>query len=108
MIKLPGRLKSSRENEFENINTFSFFYLEAVIGEKEIIHINDRHVLPLKAFELNQKTQVRRRNDSFNSTHFHLARQIRGNHLFYGGWGGGGGGGWESQIESVNPQKTLA
>ena len=82
IIKLPGRLKSSRENEFENINTFSF--LEAVIGEKEIIHINDRHVLPLKAFELNQKTQVGRRIDSFNSTHFHLACQIRGNHLFYG------------------------
>lgn len=43
--------------------------------------------LPLKAFELNQKTQVRRRIDSFNSIHFHLARQIRGNHLFYGGVG---------------------
>lgn len=67
---------------------FLSFYLKAVIGEKEIIHINDQHVLPLKAFELNRKTQVGSRIDSFNSTHFHLARQIRGNHLFYGGWMG--------------------
>lgn len=57
-----------------------------MIGEKEIIHINDQHVLPLKAFELNRKTQVGSRIDSFNSTHFHLARQRRGNQLFYGGW----------------------
>ena len=56
-----------------------------MIGEKETTHINDRHVLPLKAFELNQKTQVGSRIDSFNSTHFHLAHQIRGNHLFYEG-----------------------
>ena len=42
-----------------------------MIREKETIHINDRHVLPLKAFELNQKTQVGSRIDSFNSTHFH-------------------------------------
>ena len=82
IIKLPGRFKSSRENEFGNISTFSF-HLKAVIGEKETTHINDRHVLPLKAFELNQKTQVGSRIDSFNSTHFHLAHQIRGNHLFY-------------------------
>lgn len=54
-------------------------------GEKETIHRNDRHILPLKAFELHQKIQVGSRIDSFNSTRFHLARQIRGNHLFY--WG---------------------
>lgn len=47
-----------------------------MIQEKAIIHINDQHVLPLKAFELNQKTQVGSRIDSFNSTHFHLAHQI--------------------------------
>lgn len=56
-----------------------------MIQEKAIIHINDQHVLPLKAFELNRKTQVGSRIDSFNSTHFHLAHQIRGNHLFYDG-----------------------
>lgn len=43
--------------------------------EKEIILINDRHVLTLKAFELKRKTQVGNRIDSFNSTHFHLAHQ---------------------------------
>lgn len=86
IIKLPGRFKSSRENEFGNI--LLLFQLKAVIREKETIHINDRHVLPLKAFELNQKTQVGSRIDSFNSTHFHLAHQIRGNHLFYEGWMG--------------------
>lgn len=48
--------------------------------------------LLLKAFEPNRKTQVGSRTDSFNSIHFHLARQIRGNHLFYGG---GGGCGWK-------------
>lgn len=54
-----------------------------MVGE-EITHISDLHVLPLKAFELHRKTQVASRPDSFNSTHFHVARQIRGTHLFYG------------------------
>lgn len=58
--------------------------------EKEIILINDRHVLTLKAFELKRKTHVGNRIDSFNSTHFHLAHQISGNHLFYGAWRGKG------------------
>lgn len=38
-----------------------------------------------KSFELNRKTQVGNRIDSFNSTHFHLPRQIRGNHLLGAG-----------------------
>lgn len=66
------------------IPSFSFFHLKAALVGEEIIHMSDRHVLPLKAFELHRKTQVASRTDSFNSAHFHEARQIRGTHLFYG------------------------
>jgi hypothetical protein len=61
-------LKSSKENEFGNTNTF-FFLPKSRDGKKghnTYIYIPDQHVLPLKAFELNGKTQVGSRIDSLN------------------------------------------
>lgn len=98
ITKLPGRLKSSRKSRFGNRNTFFSFYLPVI--EKKI-HINDRYVLPLKAFELTRKTHVGSRIDSFNFTHFHLACEIRGMYFKEREEGG-----WESRIQSLNPLKT--
>jgi hypothetical protein len=63
---------------------FFFFSVKSCNGRKGNNTHKCWHVLPLKAFELHRKTQVAGRTDSFNSTHFHEAHQIKGTHLFYG------------------------